>query len=370
MSGEKTEYPTAKKLRDARMEGQVAHSKDFTQTVLILALFGYMLANAFNIVNAFAELMLLPVAVLGMPFDDAADIVVSQLIRDATWILLPFLGIVIGLGIFAEMLQTGMLFAFKALIPSAKKLSVITNVKNVFSVKNFVEFLKSTLKIVFLSVLIYLVLKDALPTLLTLPQAGLMGVGVAVGSLLKVMIINIAVGYTVIALADLVWQRYQHAKGLMMSKEEIKQEYKEAEGDPHIKHQRKHLHQEMMQEGAVHASRKATVVVTNPTHLAIALRYEEGDTPLPLVLAKGEGALAARMVAAARESGVPVLQNIPLARSLMETAALDQYIPSDLIEPVAEVLRLVREMNGTGMPSAVTDFAQTPTPIPPREGSP
>jgi type III secretion protein U len=358
MSGEKTEYPTAKKLRDARQEGQVAHSKDFTQTALILALFGYMLANAGNIVHAFAELMLLPVGVLGMPFEDAADIVISQMLKDGFLILLPFLGIVIGLGIFVEMVQTGMLFAFKALIPSAKKINVVSNLKNTFSMKNLVEFLKSTLKIVFLSALIYFVLQDALPTLMTLPLAGLDGVGIAMGNLLKVMIMNIAVAYVAISLADLVWQRYQHAKGLMMSKEDIKQEFKEAEGDPHIKHQRKHLHQEMMQEGAVHASRKATVVVTNPTHLAIALRYEEGETPLPVVLAKGEGALAARMVRAAREAGVPVLQNIPLARSLMETAPLDQYIPNDLIEPVAEVLRLVRDMANQVTPGDSDGFTR------------
>ncbi|MNR04281.1 Yop protein translocation protein U [compost metagenome] len=130
----------------------------------------------------------------------------------------------------------------------------------------------------------------------------------------------------------------------MMSKEDIKQEFKEMEGDPHIKHKRKHLHQEMVMHGAVASARKATVLVTNPTHLAIAIYYQPDETPLPRVLAKGEGALAEQMMKAAREAGVPVMQNIPLARALMATAAADQYIPSELIEPVAEVLRLVRKM--------------------------
>jgi type III secretion protein U len=101
----------------------------------------------------------------------------------------------------------------------------------------------------------------------------------------------------------------------------------------------------MMQEGAVHSARKASVLVTNPTHLAIAIRYDKDKTPLPVVLAKGEGALAERMMVAAREAGVPILQNIPLAHALMDTAQLDQYIPSELIEAVAEVLRLVQDMN-------------------------
>jgi type III secretion protein U len=342
---EKTEYPTSTKLRKAREDGQVAKSKDFTQTVLILALFGYMLSDSEGLIKAFSEIMVLPVNVLSMNFEDAVNVVATKLWRDSVRIMLPFLLIVIGLGLFIELLQTGMLFSFKALMPSAKKLNIMSNIKNVVAIKNLMEFLKSNLKIAFLSALLYFVLKDALPTLMTLPQAGLSGVGVAVGMLLKVLISNIAVAYTVLALADFVWQRHQHVKGLMMSKDEIKQEYKEAEGDQHIKHQRKHLHQEMMQDGAVNSARKASVLVTNPTHLAIAIYYDKDKTPLPMVLAKGEGALAARMVAAARESGVPVLQNIPLAHALMDTAQLDQYIPSELIEAVAQVLRMVQELD-------------------------
>lgn len=341
---EKTEYPTSTKLRKAREDGQVAHSKDFTQTALILALFGYMLSDADGLIKAFSEMMVLPVNVLSMNFEDAVNVVATKLFRDAVRIMMPFLLIVIGLGLFIELLQTGMLFSFKAMMPSAKKLNVITNIKNVFAIKNLMEFLKSNIKIVFLSALLYIVLKDALPTLLTLPQAGLAGVGVAVGILLKVLISNVAVAYTVLALADFAWQRHQHVKGLMMSIDEVKQEYKEAEGDQHIKQQRKHLHQEMMQEGAVHSARKASVLVTNPTHLAIAIYYDKDTTSLPIVLGKGEGTLAARMVVAARESGVPVLQNIPLAHALMDTAQLDQYIPSELIEAVAQVLRLVQEL--------------------------
>lgn len=120
--------------------------------------------------------------------------------------------------------------------------------------------------------------------------------------------------------------------------------YKQAEGDQHMKHHRKQLHQEMLQEGAVEKTRQASAVITNPTHLAIAILYDKDKTPLPVVLAKGEGTLAARMVQAARESGVPVLQNIPLARAMMETAEIDQYIPSELVEAVAEVLRMIEAM--------------------------
>lgn len=343
---EKTEQPTSKKLRQAREEGQVAHSKDFTQTVLILALFGYILGNSESIIKSLTQLILLPVGTLGMRFEDAANVVITELASDALWIVLPFLLIVIGLGLFVEMFQTGMLFAFKALMPSAKKINLISNLKNIFSLKNAIELLKSILKIGFLAALIFTLIRDAIPSLIALPHAGLAGVGVAVGTLLKDMLINVAIAYAIIAAADFIYQRKQHTKGLMMSKDEIKQEYKEMEGNPEIKQQRKHLHQALLRESAVGRTRQASVVITNPTHLAIAIQYEKDKTPLPLVLAKGEGPLAEQMIKAAREEGIPVLQNIPLAHSLMDSAPVDQYIPSELIEPVAEVLRLIRELPG------------------------
>lgn len=341
---EKTEYPTAKKLRKAREDGQVGKSKDFTQTVLVIALFSYMLARGEYLFDSLGAMLLMPSEMLDVGFENAVDAVVVKLLTMAAGILAPFLLIVIGMGLFIEMLQTGMLISFKALMPSGKKLNIITNIKNIFAIKNLVEFLKSTLKIVLLACIVYVLLKDTIPTLLTLPAAGVLGVRVVAGQLVKELIIHVGIAYTVISLADFAWQRHQHIKGLMMSKEEIKQEYKESEGDPHIKQKRKHLHQEMLQEGAVQSSRKATVLVTNPTHLAIALLYESEKTPLPVVLAKGEGELAERMIKAAREEGIPVLQNIPLAHALMDNAALDQYIPSDLIEAVAQVLKLVQGM--------------------------
>ena len=344
MSGEKTEQPTAKKLRDARNKGQVAKSKDLTQTLQILAIFGYIVLAGGAITESIMELLVAPYAVLDMPFGAAANVLLDELLTGAFRILMPFILIVLVFGIFGEMLQTGVLFAFQALKPSAKKLNVIANAKNIFSKKNIVEFLKSFFKVVFLSVLVFLLIRDSLGALVDIPLAGLPGVGLAVGDLLRLLIINVAIAYIVISFFDFGFQRYLHTKELKMSKEEVKQEYKEMEGDPHIKQKRKQLHHEMLAQGAVQQARKATVVVTNPTHLAIALYYDKDETPLPVVLAKGEGALAEAMIKAAREEGVPVLQNIPLAHALFDEAAVDQYIPSELIEPVAEVLRLVRKL--------------------------
>lgn len=342
---EKTEQPTAKRLRDSRQKGDVAYSKDFTQTLLILAIFGYLLASSGQIVEQLGQMILLPGTLLQLDFHDAANTLVIETLTAAAWTLLPFIGIVLGVGIFADAMQVGILFAFEKLKPSGKKLNILNNAKNIFSKKNFVEFLKSCLKIGILSSLLATLIRDAMPILTSIPQAGLPGLGQVIATLLKTMLVYIGLAYSVIALADFVWQRMQYRKGLMMSKDEVKQEYKQMEGDPHIKHQRKQLHQEMQQQGAVQAARKATVVVTNPTHYAVALRYDEEETPLPLILAMGEGALAQRMMDAAREAGVPVMQNIPLARALTAQGEAGQYIPSELVEPVAEVLRLLQQLD-------------------------
>ncbi len=341
---EKTEQPTAKKLRDAREKGEVAKSRDFTQTVLIVALFSYVVASGSQLVNQLRQLMLLPFAYLQHDFSSALNNLLDELFKEAVSMVLPFLMIVLVLGIFVEAMQTGMLVSFKSLMPSAKRLNVAANAKNMFSKKNLIEFFKSIFKIAVISWVLYALIRNHLPTLMLLPYKDIGVLGAVFAEILKTLVIHTGLAYLVVSLADLLWQRHQYTKGLMMSKDEVKQEYKGMEGDPHIKSQRKHLHMELMQSDAVDKARQATVLVTNPTHYAIALNYKEGETPLPLVMAKGEGALAQRMIDAARAAGVPVMRNIPLAHALFDTAEVNQYIPSDLIEPVAALLRLITDL--------------------------
>ncbi len=348
MSGEKTEDPTPKKLRDARSRGEVAKSRDFTQTVLVIALFAYLVIAGDRISRDILELMAMPSRFIGVDFRQAISLMLQEVLESAALMLIPILLIVLVLGIFVEAVQTGLNISFEALKPSAKKLNVVENAKNIFSKNNLVEFFKNLLKVAVLSVVVYMLIRHSLGMLLAIPYEGMENLGRLLTELLKQMVTYIALAYLVLASADLLWQRHQYRKKLMMSKDEVKQEYKSSEGDPLIKSQRRGLHMEMMAGNAVASARKATVLITNPTHLAIALRYDEDETPLPLVLAKGEGALAEQMIAAAREAGVPVMQNIPLARALFGSAEPDQYIPSDLIEPVAEVLKLVAALRDEG----------------------
>ncbi len=339
---EKTEKPTPTKLRKAREEGQVAHSKDLTQTILMAALIGYMLVDASAMTHRMGEMMVMPANLMSMEFEAAFNVLVREMARAFIALVLPFILIVIVLGLVVEMAQTGMLFAFKSLKPSGKKLNVVQNVKNMFGQKGLIEFLKSNVKIGVLSGVVYWILVSELPHLMTLPQAGVGGVGVALGILLKSLFMQLTLAYAVIAVADFAWQRHHYMKQQMMSIDEVRREYKEQEGDPHIKHERKHLHQQMLMEDSVNGARSASVLITNPVHLAMAIRYRAGHDPLPVLLAKGEGALARLMVKAAREAGVPILENVPLAWDLMRRGTVAQYIPQDLIVPVAEVLRVIR----------------------------
>jgi type III secretion protein U len=348
---EKTEQPTAKKLREAREKGEVAKSKDFTQTALIVAFFAYTLANGKNITEQIGQMIILPMDFMQDDFGKSVSFLMEKLIRDGVTLLLPFLMIGLGVGIFAEVIQTGFLLSFQALMPSAKKLDIMSNAKNMFSKKNFIEFLKSTIKIIVLSVVVIQIIKGSLSALMYVPAYDITNFGNIVGALLKTMIVYTGLAYTVLSLADLAWQRFQHNKQLMMSKDEVKQEYKGMEGDPQIKSQRKAMHQEMLQNDSVQSARDASVLVTNPTHYAIAIRYDEDDTPLPLVTGKGEGALAKAMINAAIEAGVPVMQNIPLAHALFDEASVNQYIPGDMVEPVAAVLKLVQDLRASGISS-------------------
>lgn len=347
MSGQKTEQPTHKKLRDARKQGNISHSKDFTQTLLVIALLGYLWLNSSNITDGFSRLILAPTRALHMEFDHAWPLVLQEVLREAVWLALPFLLITLIIGFFAEFLQVGIVLAFEKLKPSGKKLNVVENLKNIFSKKSLMEFLKSVLKITLLFVLVFLVIRDALPQLARIPHSGIAGLEVALGSLLKVLLINVALGYTVIAVADLAWQRFQYRRGLMMSKQEVKQEYKEMEGDPYIKSKRKQLHQEMSMQSNAAQTSKASVLLTNPTHYAVALYYQEEETPLPLILAMGQGHVAQQMIKIARAHQIPIMRDVPLTRALIAQGELEQYIPEPLIEAVAEVLKLLRELEPT-----------------------
>ena len=342
---EKTEQPSPKKLRDARKKGQVASSKEVASAAMILAVFAFLWVMSGYFISKFKEMILLPVTFLGTDFGFALEQVGNGLLLLVVQLIGPLLLLVIVIAVMAYTAQFGLLFALQSLKPDIKKLNPMSGIKKIFSIKNLVEFLKSVIKIIFLAVLLFLVVSNSLDALLKIPYCGLDCIPQVLGVLLKQLIINAAFAFIIIAAADFVFQKFQHTKSLKMTKDEVKREYKEMEGNPEIKSKRRQLHQEMMSQQVAQSVKNSTVVVTNPTRIAIALEYRDGETPLPVVRAKGENLTAKRIIELAKEYGVPVMENVPLARALHEQTSVDQYIPSDLIEAVAEVLRWVAQLD-------------------------
>lgn len=345
---DKTEQPTSKKLRDARQKGQVASSKDIPATATLLVLFAVIAASWPSAYQRLQRLIVLPAEFYDVPFAEAYPAVTMAVLTEIALLSLPALGAVVVAGVLANYFQVGVLFVFEPVTPDLKKINPFEKAKQIFSIKNLIEFAKSCVKVGFLGFLMYTVVRDAIGPLIQVPYSGVNGVTTLVGELCYVIAKYTMFVYVVIGAFDFWFQRRQHTKGLMMTKDEVKREYKEMEGDPHIKGKRKQLHQELVMSDNTERARKATVLVTNPTHRAVALYYKEGETKLPLITAMGEGYNAEQMIKAAREAGVPIMQNIPLAHDLFNNGRADQYIPAELIGPIAEVLRWVQQLQSEG----------------------
>lgn len=343
-SGEKTEQPTPKRLRDARQKGQVAKSKEIAGTLGLVLILAYILIRADAITDAFAGMVSATAYAVVLPFQQGLSLIVQAFRAVVIQLLAPILGIAIMAAIVGNIVQVGVLFAPEAAKPSLKKLNPGAALKKMVSVKNFLDFGKNILKVLTLGILVLLIVRSGLGDLVRSGACGL-ECAVPVFASLTTQIIVYSMGIFIIAAgADYALERWQFIKGMMMTKDEVKREYKEMEGDPHIKGRRRQLARELLTSDSVQATRHASAVVTNPTHYAVAIRYDREEAPLPRVIAKGENLLARQIIEVAEAHDVPIMQNVDLARALYSTAELDQLIPSDLIEPVAEVLRWVRKL--------------------------
>lgn len=346
-SGEKTELPTPKKERDAREKGQVARSQEVVTTASLVSVILYVWVT-WDATNARLTKMFDQMASLAKgDFDTNVLPAIQSAFREAVIILLPILGVVIVAGVAANYIQIGSLFSFESITPKGEKLSPIAGFKRIFSMKQLVELLKSILKIVVLSVLLYFVVLDSISPYVNSLACGLPCIGQVTVNALWQTIIYSSLAFIVVALADFAYQRHAHTKSLMMTKEDVKREYKESEGDPHIKGKRKQLAQEMAMGDGGFAARKGTAVVVNPTHFAVVIQYEPEKAPLPMVTAKGRNMYAHYLRSEAEEAGVPVFRNVALARALFADAQLYEPIPDELFDAVAEVLAWVSKNRDT-----------------------
>ena len=341
--GEKTELPTPKKERDAREQGQVARSQEVVSAVSLLAVIAYLWMAWGDINRRLVEVFDVVPKLVGGDFGVQARDGIAFVSVVALKIMLPVLGVTILAGIVANVFQFGFLFSFKSIMPSLEKVSPASGFKKIFAVKAVVEILKSVLKIVLLSILLYEVLSAAIGPFAASIACGLACQGALTSGVLKQLLIYSGFAFVIVALADFAYQKHTHRKGLMMSKDEIKREYKESEGDPHIKGKRKQIAHELAMGDGGQAARKGTAVVVNPTHFAVVIHYDPDKTPLPLVTAKGRNIQAVFLRAEAESAGVPVFRNVALARALYADTPVDAYVPDELFDAVAEVLAWVNK---------------------------
>ncbi len=343
-SGDKTEPPTQKRLRDARKKGQVAKSKEVVSAAVIVSLLFFFTVGSDYYLERFRDLFDAPVWLEQVTFQEAFDDMVRKAFTLGIALIAPPVGIALAMGVLANFAQVGALFVVEPVKPDLKRLSPAKALKNIFSKKNLVELLKSLAKIAVLGIAVTHVVWNGMPTLIGVVHCGPECLLPVLGMLFTELAIYVSLAFIVLAVADFAFQKLSYIKGLKMSKDEVKREYKESEGNPEMKSRRRNLFMEIVSSQETSNVKRSSVVVANPVHLAVGLFYEQDRTPLPVVTLKEQGLNAQRVVAIAEREEIPVMVNVPLALSLMADADVNRYIPNDMIAPVAEVLRLVRNL--------------------------
>lgn len=347
---DRTEKPTPKKLQDARKKGQVAQSREIPSAMILLASLVFFYFAGGVMFHRMGNL----IADSYRQLNDAVLQDTMSASRLAGWcfeqsimILIPLMLTLVAVGILANVSQFGFLIKEDALMPDFKKINPVSGIKRLVSLKSLVELSKSVFKILFVGLIAYAILKQDLEVIPTLMQMDVISIMAFTGQSAFKIAFFVCLGLIVLAATDFAYQRWQHHRELMMTKQEIKEERKQMEGDPQIKSRIRSMQIEMARRRMMEMVPEADVVITNPTHLAIAVQFDADTMAAPAVVAKGADHMAQRIREAAQESGVPLVENKPLARSLFKTTEIGDPIPVDLYQAMAEVLAYVYRLKGT-----------------------
>ena len=342
----KTEEPSAKKLSDARAKGDVVKSADIAQLA--------SLAGAVSVILIAGGWLTRDLMAALYPFiAHAGTIELSSggamlVMKQATLAALPPLVLVMvvsaALGVIANVAQTGFMLTPEKIKPDFNKLDLLKGLGRLFGMDGMVQFAKSVLKIAVTAFIAWMVLKPNIGEVRNLVGLDVASIIPEVIKLSKKLLIMVIIFLVATATFDWFWQRQRFMNRMRMTLQEVKEEFKQSDGDPHIKGKRRQIQMQRSRQRMMQAVPKATVVVMNPTHYAVALKYEPGETPAPLCVAKGVDELALKIRAVAEEHGVTVLEDPPLARALYASVEVDEEIPVEHFEAVAKVISFV--MNG------------------------
>ena len=344
----KTEQPTQKRLEEALKKGNVPFSREvsnFLMLALLAMLVSWMAPAIFNhtrllLIPFLADADSLPADRIGLGH------VLHKLVFGAAGaIAAPLIGVVV-VALAASLLQNGVNISVDPIMPRLDKISPIAGLKRMFSMRSVVEMLKSLMKIAIVGFVAFIAVYPELAHIRQLPDSTAQALLVYLAMLAMRMTIGVAIAMFFIALFDILWQRFQYTKSLRMSRQEIKDEYKQSEGDPMVKQRLRRLRQQRARQRMMAAVPKADVVITNPTHFAVALEYDSKKMKAPVVTAKGQDLIALKIRDVAKEHGVPVVENPPLARALYSSGELDKEIPIAHYEAVAKIISYVYQLKG------------------------
>lgn len=343
-SEEKTEKATPKKRQDQRKEGNIFQSKEIIIAASLIITFA-----AFKLLypvteSAMAESIRSFFALIGT-MDSIDSSALMPIFIDCIVAFVIGVGpiMIIGsfIGIIATVVQTKGLVTFKALKPKFSRMNPLNGIKNLFSLKGMIELLKSIIKIVILFYIIYMTLEDEItkfPKMIDMEAGEAVS---AIGGIIWNVSVKVMIAFAFVAGFDYMYQKWEYEKNLKMTKQEVKEEYKMTEGDPKVKGQIKQKQQQMSRQRMMQAVPEANVVIRNPTHFAVALKYDHDKNNAPVIVAKGEDYMALKIIEIAEAHDIPVMENKPLARALYAEVDINREIPSEFYGPVAEILAYV-----------------------------
>jgi flagellar biosynthetic protein FlhB len=345
---QKTEEPSWRKLEEARRRGQVVQSRELTTWLILTGMALSLLFAAPLLAGSLQRMMHRLVEQSGSLRLDGTPFVAAiqaTLLDLAPAVAAPIV-IMLAAGLAGPLLQTGILFAPERLEPKLSHISPLEGFQRIFSMRAVVEFIKGLLKITIVSAIAVYLLMPELDRLQLLPSIGSAGMALEMQTLSLRLAAGVVAVLTFIAVADYVYQRMSFMRSMRMSKQEMKEEYKQTEGDPFIKGKLRQIRTQRARKRMMANVPKASVVITNPTHFAVALLYEMNSAGAPKVVAKGADLVAARIREVAKQHEVPIVENPPVARALYAAVDLDEEIPPEHYKAVAEIISYVMRLKG------------------------
>ncbi|HCR85440.1 MAG TPA: flagellar biosynthesis protein FlhB [Alphaproteobacteria bacterium] len=343
---ERTEEPTSKRIEDALDKGQVAFSREVTSflffaficffILFLIPLLGKLSLNELGkfIINANE---------ISISKESISGLFISVIVSLAKIILIPAF-VILFLVLLSTFMQNGIIFSSEPLLPKLEKISLIAGIKRLFSLRSIIEFIKGFIKISILTYIAYIIIKEDIDKIVYLPELSAISISNYALKISFKLAIAAAIMMFFVAIIDYVYQKYEFLKNLRMTKQELKEEFKQSEGNPEIKAKLKQIRETRARKRMMAQVPKADVVIRNPTHFAVALEYKQEKMNAPKVVALGQDLIALNIIKIAEENKVPVIENRPLAKSLYQTASLDEEIPLEHYKAVAEIIAYVYKL--------------------------